>query len=84
MPVLMTISDVHGGDVYQPVVIAFNWAALFAVAAVGGTLLSWTAFPDAWMMGSLVATIVVKGSGFAFSSILAILTNAGKVLLGCA
>ena len=24
VPVFMTISDVHGGDVYQPVVIAFN------------------------------------------------------------
>ena len=43
VPVFMTISDVRGGDVYQPVVIAFNWTELiqlFAIAAIGGALLS--------------------------------------------
>ena len=43
VPVFMTISDVHGGDAYQRVVIAFNWTRLiqlFAFAAIGGALLS--------------------------------------------
>ena len=80
VPVFMTISDVRGGDVYQPVVIAFNWTELiqlFAIAAIGGAPLSWIGLPDAWMTGSLVATIVVTASGFAFSSTSGMLTNAG-------
>lgn len=87
VPVLMTIADVHGGDVYQPVVIPFNWTGLiqlFTVALVGGALLSWIRFPNAWMMGPLIATIVVTATGFTFSSMFGMLTNAGQVLLGCA
>lgn len=87
VPVLMTIADVHGGDVYRPVAIPFNGNGLiqlFAIAATGGALLSWIRFPNAWMMGPLVATIVVTASGFTFSSMSGVLTNAGQVLLGCA
>lgn len=87
VPVVMTIANVHGGDVYLPVLIPFNWSGLIqllAIAATGGALMSWFRFPNAWMMGPLIATIVVTASGFAFSSMGGLLTNAGQVLLGCA
>ena len=87
IPVWMTIADVHGGDLYRPVLIPFNWLGLlqlFAIAAAGGIVLSWIRFPNAWMMGPLIAMIVTTASGLAFSSMSGALTNAGQVLLGCA
>lgn len=87
IPVLMTIADVHGGDVYQPVLTPLNWRGLlqlFAIAATGGLFLSWIRFPNAWMMGPLIATMLVTASGLVFSSMLGLLTNVAQVLLGCA
>ena len=87
IPVLMTIADVHGGDVYRPALIAFSWGGLlqlFAIAATGGLLLAWVRFPNTWMMGPLIATIVATASGLEFSSMWGLLTNVGQVLLGCA
>ena len=83
----MTIADVHGDDLYRPVLIPFNWIGLlqlFAIAATGGIVLSSIRFPNAWMMGPLIAMIVTTASGLAFSSMSGALTNAGQVLLGCA
>ena len=87
IPVMLTLADVHGGDVYQPVVIPFLWAGLlplFGIAAAGGLLLSAIRFPNPWMMGPLIATIVTTASGLEFSSMSNLLTNGGQVLLGCA
>ena len=87
IPVILTIADVHGGEVYRPVVIAFSWLGLlplFAIAAAGGVLFSILRFPNPWMMGPLIATILTTASGFEFSSMSGLLTNCGQVLLGCA
>jgi len=87
IPVLLTIADVHGGDVYRPVMIPFTWSgllALFGVAVAGGLLLSTIRFPNPWMMGPLIATILTTASGLEFSSASGLLTNCGQVLLGCA
>jgi membrane AbrB-like protein len=87
IPVMMTLSGVHGGDVYRPVVIPFDagkLAWLFVVASAGGLLFSRIHFPNPWMMGPLIATIALTASGIELSSIPRPLTNAGQVLLGCA
>jgi membrane AbrB-like protein len=87
IPVLMTLANVHGGDVYRRVSIPFTWVGLvelFGIAIAGGALFSWVRFPNPWMMGPLVATIVTTASGFEFSSMSGLLTNCGQVLLGCA
>ena len=87
IPVLMSIANVHGGDLYRPVLIPLTWYGLlplFGIAATGGILLSWIRFPNAWMMGPLIATIVATTSGLEFSSMWGLLTNCGQVLLGCA
>lgn len=87
IPVLLTLADVHGGDVYRPVLVPFSSGgllALFAVAAVGGIIFTNIGFPNPWMMGPLIATIAVTASGTELSSMSGVLTNVGQVLLGCA
>lgn len=87
IPVLLTFADMHGGDVYRPVVVPFSWpglAGLFAIAAIGGALFMRIHFPNPWMMGPLVATIIATASGVELSSMSGVLTNLGQVLLGCA
>jgi len=87
IPVLLTIADVHGGDVYQPVLVPFSWSgllALFGIAAAGGLVLFAIRFPNPWMMGPLIATILTTALGLEFSSASGLLTNFGQVLLGCA
>ena len=87
IPIMLAMAGAHGGDVYRPVVIAFSWSgmlALFGIAATGGVLFSLVRFPNPWMMGPLIATIVTTASGLTFSSMSGLLTNCGQVLLGCA
>lgn len=87
IPVLLTIANVHGGDVYRPVLVPFKWTGLlmlFGIAAAGGLLFSAIHFPNPWMMGPLIATIVTTAAGFEFSSMSSLLANCGQVLLGCA
>lgn len=87
IPVALTIADVHGGDVYRPVLIPLDWIGLvqlFAIALLGGALFAAIRFPNPWMMGPLMATIAVTASGLAFSSMPGRLANVGQVLLGCA
>ncbi|MBL8525108.1 MAG: AbrB family transcriptional regulator [Betaproteobacteria bacterium] len=87
IPVLLTLADVHGGDIYRPVLVLFSWKgllALFGVAAVGGVIFSNIGFPNPWMMGPLIATIAITASGTELSAMSGLLTNVGQVLLGCA
>ena len=57
---------------------------LLGIAIAGGALLSVIRFPNPWMMGPLIATILVTASGGEFSSMSGFLTNCGQVFLGCA
>jgi membrane AbrB-like protein len=87
IPVALTWSDVHGGDIYRPVLIPLDWIGLlelFIIAIGGGALFAAVRFPNPWMMGPLIATIVVTASGMTFSSMPGRLANVGQVLLGCA
>ena len=87
IPILLSVADVHGGDVYRPVLVLFTWSGLlplFGIAAAGGILFSFLRFPNPWMMGPLMATIVSTAAGLQFSSMSGLLTNGGQVLLGCA
>lgn len=80
-PVLLTFANVHVGNVYLPVVVPFPWAGLlplFGLAATVGVLLSWIRYPNPWMMGPLIATIVPTASGWEFSSMSGLLANGGR------
>jgi membrane AbrB-like protein len=86
-PVALTFAGAHGGDIYQPVRIPLDWGklpALFASAGAGGLIFSRLRFPNPWMMGPLMATILTTASGLEFSSMPGWLTNCGQVFLGCA
>ena len=86
-PFALTFAGAHGGDVYQPVRIPLDGPKLpilFAIAGAGGLIFSRLRFPNPWMMGPLIATILVTASGLEFSSMPALLTNCGQVFLGCA
>ncbi|MEQ1519206.1 MAG: AbrB family transcriptional regulator [Usitatibacteraceae bacterium] len=87
LPILISIANVHGGDIYRPVLVPFSWAGLlplFAIAVGGGVLFTLVRFPNPWMMGPLIATIVTTATGYEFSSMSGVLSNCGQVLLGCA
>ncbi|MEO8385440.1 MAG: AbrB family transcriptional regulator [Betaproteobacteria bacterium] len=87
IPVLLTLANVHGGDRYDPVLVPFSWIGLLVPVnppSFQGDHMNWTRFPNAWMMGPLVATIVVTATGNELSSMLGFLTNCGQVLLACA
>ncbi len=87
IPVLLTLLDVYGGDVYRPVVIpfsAFGLAGLMGAAIWGGLIFRRTSFPNPWMMGPLLMTILLTALGVELSSMSSPLTNGGQVLLGCA
>jgi membrane AbrB-like protein len=87
IPVSLTLLDIHGGDVYQPVAIpfsSFGLAGLMMAAICGGLIFRRTSFPNPWMMGPLLITILLTSVGIELSSMTSLLTNGGQVLLGCA
>lgn len=87
IPLVLTIAGARGENIYLPVVVPYSierLLPLFAIAAVGGMLLSRMGFPNPWLMGPLVATILTTASGQVFSSMPSQLANCGQVLLGCA
>jgi membrane AbrB-like protein len=87
IPVLLTVLNVHGGEIYRPVQIVFSaWGlvALICIGISGGLLFGTTKFPNPWLMGPLLATMVLTASGVELSSMNLTLTNMGQVLLGCA
>jgi membrane AbrB-like protein len=84
---MLTLANVHGDDLYRPVAVTFAWNGLlsvFGIAAMGGMLFSWVRFPNPWMMGPLIATILATSSGLELSSMSSRLSNGGQVLLACA
>jgi hypothetical protein len=86
-PVAITVAGFHATEDYRPVVFPFDAAGLLellAVCAVAGALAKAAQIPTGFMMGSLLASTLLTGSGFQFSSIPSWLTNCAQVLMGCA
>lgn len=87
IPVMLTLVDIHGADDYRPVRFAFSasgFAVLGAIALSGGAILQKIGFPNPWMMGPLLATMIVTAAGSEWSSMPNLLSNAAQVLIGCA
>lgn len=87
IPPLFTLSGVTGTTLYAPALVEFapsGLAILFAVSVVGGFTLHKLGAPTPWMLGPLLCTVIVTASGFSFSSMPALLSNAGQCLIGCA
>jgi uncharacterized protein len=86
-PIGITLAGFSATDEYRPVVTPFDpkgLAEIFAIAVVAGMIARRMRLPTAYMMGPLVATIVLTVAGVRFSSVPTPLTNVAQVLLGCA
>ena len=86
-PVAITLGGFHATEDYRPVVTPFSavgLAQLLAIAAIAGAVAKLANVPTGFMMGSLLASTLLTMSGFEFSSIPSLLTNAAQVLMGCA
>ena len=87
IPVMLTLVDIHGADDYRPVRFAFSisgLAVLGAIALSGGAILQKIRFPNPWMMGPLLATMIITATGGEWSSLPNLLSNSAQVLIGCA
>jgi len=86
-PVAITLAGFHATEDYRPVVFPFDAAGLLellAICAVAGAFAKAAQIPTGFMMGSLLASTLLTGSGFQFSSMPSWLTNCAQVLMGCA
>lgn len=86
VPVALTLLGVQGTEDYRPVAVPLDWlrlVMLFGVVAGFGVIFQFARFPNPWMMGPLVGTIVITAGGMELSSMPTWLTNAGQVMLGC-
>ncbi len=86
VPVALTVFGVPGTDDYRPVTIPLQWGGLFllfAVVALFGAVASRIRFPNPWMMGPLIGTILLTSNGVQLSAMPGWLPNVGQVLLGC-
>jgi len=87
VPFALTYAGAHGSDVFVPQATplrASGLAILLAIAAAAGLALDRARMPNAFMFGPLAATIGLTLAELQLSSLPALLTNAGQVLLGCA
>jgi membrane AbrB-like protein len=86
-PIGITLAGFHSTEDYRPIVVAFDpkgLAMLLAMCATVGAIARMAGVPTAFMMGSLLTTIALTGTGHDFSSVPTPLTNAAQVIMGCA
>lgn len=87
VPMMITLLDIHGSDVFSPIDVPVRPAALLALlasAAVVGKLASAAHLPTPFFFGPLVYSIALTISGTEVSAVPLPLVNAAQVLLGCA
>lgn len=87
VPIALTLSGVHGSDIYQPASVPLNLpglAGLLAITAAVGFLLRRIDAPNPFMLGPLFASIALTTAEFEFSSMPQVMTNAAQMFIGCA
>jgi len=87
VPFAMTFLGVHGSDVYQPARVPLQFGGLVVLLASStatSLTFAWLRVPNAFMLGSLFATIALTVSEIQLSSIPIPVSNAGQLLIGCA
>jgi hypothetical protein len=87
VPFSMVLLGVHGVDAYEPANVPVQiegLAILLAISAVTSFVFAWLNLPNAFMLGSLCATIALTVSEIQLSSMPTLLSNAGQLLIGCA
>jgi membrane AbrB-like protein len=87
IPFAMTYAGVSGIDAYQPSAGMLAWnglLVLLAVAATAGGVCSALRLPNAFMLGPLLAVIVLTATEVQFSIIPNYVSASGQLLIGCA
>ncbi len=86
VPFAITFLGVHGSDAYEPARVPLRvggMAALLAASAAGSFVFWRLRIPNAFMLGSLFATIALTVSEVELSSVPTALSNVGQLLIGC-
>jgi membrane AbrB-like protein len=86
VPPLFAWSGVTGSDLYSAAATGFDpagLAILFAISAAGALAMQTVGAPTPWLLGPLVCSVIVTGSGHAFSSMPFALSALGQALIGC-
>ena len=87
IPIAVTMTGTSGNSSYTPLTIAVvpeGLALLLLIAAATCWVFSKTGIPNAWILGSLVASMGLTISGFTLSAIPSFLSVAAQILIGCA
>ncbi len=87
IPVAVTMTGASGSSSYTPLTNDFvpgGLAVLILLAASVSWLFMKTGMPNAWMLGSLAASMGATISGFTLSSVPPLLSVAAQILIGCA
>jgi membrane AbrB-like protein len=86
VPVAMTWSGAHGSDLDATSTIPFDvrgLVALLGCALTAGLALWFVGSPNPFMLGPLAVAIALTVTDIHWSSVPAVLINAGQVLVGC-
>lgn len=86
-PIAITLAGFSSTDEYRAVVVPFDAAGLvelFAITLAAGWVARRIGLPTAYMMGALLASILLTARGITFSSVPTGLTSAAQVMLGAA
>lgn len=87
VPPLITWSGAHGTQDWLASTAAVRpagLAALLLLSGAAGALLSRLDTPNGWIIGPLVVTILLTGSGVEWSAMPRWMVNGGQLLIGCA
>ena len=77
--------EVHGLDPYVPLARSFDpvgFAVLVAVTLGAAVAMERFGSPNSWMIGPLLAAAAITATGHTFSSLPAVVVNAGQLLIG--
>ncbi|MDB5728347.1 MAG: putative ammonia monooxygenase [Noviherbaspirillum sp.] len=86
VPPLLTMSGVHGAELHAATSREVHYAGLAAIVAIScaaALLLRRIDVPNSWVIGPLLAMIIVTGSGVELSALPQWSINGGQLLIGC-
>jgi membrane AbrB-like protein len=85
VPFAFDAMDVRGLDPYTPLAKTFSWTGfvvLVAITAGAAAVMERLKSPNGWMIGPLLAAALITAAGYSFSTLPAVVVNAGQLLIG--
>jgi membrane AbrB-like protein len=85
VPLTLGALGVSGVDPYVPLAKTFSWtgfAVLVAVTVGAAAVLNRFGSPNSWMIGPLLVAALVTATGHSFSTLPAVVLDAGQLLIG--